>query len=56
MIFYLWIAAFGLVGAQMSWMLRPFIGSPDTAFTWLRTREGNFYLDIARSIGEIFGA
>ena len=56
MIFYLWIAAFGLVGAQMSWMLRPFIGSPDTEFTWLRAREGNFYLDIARSIGELFGA
>ena len=53
--FYLWIIAFGLVGLQMSWMLRPFIGTPHSEFAWLRSRESNFFIDVARSIGELIG-
>ena len=34
---------FGLVGAQMSWVLRPFIGAPGMPFEWLRPRESNFF-------------
>ena len=45
-----------MVGAQMSWVLRPFIGSPDMKFTWFRERQSNFFLDVIRSIGELFGA
>ena len=56
LIFSIWVIAFGLVGVQMSWLLRPFIGSPDNEFAWLRARESNFFLDMIRSIGELLGA
>ncbi len=42
-VFGIWIFVFGLVGAQMGWILRPFIGDPTTEFTWLRRRESNFF-------------
>lgn len=42
-VFACWMAMFGLVGAQMSWILRPFIGAPDKPFTWLRPRGSNFF-------------
>ena len=35
-VFRIWIIVFGLVGAQMAWVLRPFIGTPGQAFTWFR--------------------
>lgn len=34
---------YGVVGAQMGWILRPFIGNPDLPFTWFRARESNFF-------------
>ena len=34
---------FALVGAQMSWVLRPFIGSRGTPFQWFRPRGSNFF-------------
>ena len=55
-VFKIWVLVFALVGAQMSWVLRPFIGSPDLEFTWFRDRDSNFFLDVIRSIGELFGA
>jgi hypothetical protein len=42
-VFDCWMIVFGLVGAQMSWVLRPFIGSPDIPFEWLRPRGSNFF-------------
>ncbi len=54
-VFRIWIIVFSLVGAQMSWVLRPFIGSPDMPFTWFRARESNFFLDVIDSIGKLFG-
>ncbi len=42
-VFRLWVVVFGLVGAQMGWVLRPFIGKPDMPFTWFRARESNFF-------------
>jgi hypothetical protein len=42
-VFQVWIVLFGLVGAQMGWVLRPFIGSPDAPFTWFRERHSNFF-------------
>lgn len=41
--FRAWIVIYALVGAQMGWLLRPFIGSPDLPFAWFRAREGNFF-------------
>ncbi|HVF85269.1 MAG TPA: hypothetical protein VM821_04760 [Abditibacteriaceae bacterium] len=42
-VFYLWIFVFGLVGSQMSWVLRPFLGHPDRPFTLFAGRESNFF-------------
>jgi hypothetical protein len=42
-IFAIWMAVFGLVGSQMAWILRPFIGSPGKDFTWFRPRGSNFF-------------
>lgn len=42
-VFRIWIIVFGLVGAQMGWVLRPFIGNPSMAFTLFRHRESNFF-------------
>lgn len=42
-IFRIWIVVFGLVGAQMSWVLRPFLGEPNHTFTLFRLRESNFF-------------
>ncbi len=41
-VFRCWILLFGLVGAQMGWVLRPFIGKPGMAFTWFRPEPGYF--------------
>jgi hypothetical protein len=46
------LVLYGLVGAQMGWVLRPFIGDPEQAFTLFRAREANFFLDLLRSLGE----
>ncbi|HEV8291417.1 MAG TPA: hypothetical protein VGP94_05820 [Tepidisphaeraceae bacterium] len=42
-VFRIWIIVFSLVGAQMGWVLRPFIGNPNMAFTLFRHRESNFF-------------
>ena len=41
-IFWVWIITYGIVGAQMGWILRPFIGSPNAPFELFRTRSGSF--------------
>lgn len=42
-VFWIWLAVFALVGAQMGWVLRPFIGDPDRPFAWFRERDSNFF-------------
>jgi hypothetical protein len=42
-IFQAWVLGFGIVGAQMAWVLRPFIGRPGQAFTWFRPQSSNFF-------------
>jgi hypothetical protein len=54
MVFRVWVLVFGVVGAQMSWVLRPFVGSPDMPFSWLRARESNFFVDVVRALSELF--
>jgi hypothetical protein len=49
-VFYCWVIMFGLVGAQMGWVMRPFIGSPTSPFTWFRERHGNFFEALAETI------
>lgn len=50
LIFKVWIVIYALVGAQMGWLLRPFIGSPHLEFTWFRAREGNFFQSLMENL------
>jgi hypothetical protein len=47
---------FALVGAQMSWVLRPFIGSPELPFEWFRQRQGNFFVAVLQALGNLFSS
>ena len=50
-ILQIWIVVFGLVGLQMTWVMRPFVGSPNMPFELFReTGKGNIYEDIASSV------
>ncbi len=51
---YVWIVVFGFVGTQLGWTLRPFFGSPGEPFQIFRSIEGNFYVDIVRTLGHLF--
>lgn len=50
LLFRIWVVVYGLVGAQMAWVLRPFIGDPEAEFTLFRVRESNFF---ASAIGHL---
>jgi hypothetical protein len=50
----LWGLVYGVVGAQMGWLLRPFLGSPDLPFTWFRPREDNVLVGILRALRAMF--
>ena len=53
-VFTCWLIVFGLVGAQMGWVLRPFIGSPDMPFQFFRARESNFFDAVLRMLWNLF--
>ena len=55
LVFYLWLSIYMLVGSQMAWTLRPFVGYPNAPFEPFRQVGGNFYDNIFASIGEILG-
>ena len=42
-LFCCWMLIFGLVGAQMAWVLRPFFGHPHQEFQWFSPRGSNFF-------------
>jgi len=50
--FALWGLLYTLVGAQMGWILRPFVGAPGAPFAWLIEREGNIFSDILKTLGD----
>jgi hypothetical protein len=52
-VFAIWVLVFGLIGAQMGWVLRPFIGAPNAPVTFFRPREGNFFEAVANKIGDL---
>jgi hypothetical protein len=54
MVFRLWVIVFALVGAQMGWVLRPFVGNPATPFTWLRGRDSNFFQAVYQTFASLF--
>ncbi len=47
-IFRVWLLIFGTVGAQMAWILRPFVGNPQLPFVLFRPRWSNFFEFILR--------
>ncbi len=49
-----WLVTYGLVGTQMAWIMRPFIGSPKP-FSFFRALESNFYLDLFHVIRQLMG-
>jgi hypothetical protein len=53
-VFRIWILVFGLVGAQMAWVLRPFLGSPQHEFSWFRPRSSNFFEAILYALQHLF--
>lgn len=49
-VFTIWLCVFGLVGAQMGWVMRPFLGHPNSGFALLRLRESNFFQGLWQAI------
>jgi hypothetical protein len=45
-VFRCWMILFALVGSQMGWVLRPFIGDPNTPVTFFRERHANFFAGV----------
>jgi hypothetical protein len=50
----IWCLVYGVVGAQMGWLLRPFLGTPDLPFAWFRPREDSFFVGVLRALGALF--
>jgi len=51
----IWIILYSFVGTQLAWTLRPFFGDPgQQGFQLFRQIEGNFYVNIVRTILHLF--
>lgn len=51
-----WVVLYGLVGSQLGWTLRPFVGSNSEAFQVFRPEiDGNFYAQVVRSVSSMLG-
>ena len=53
-VFRAWLVIYGVVGAQMGWILRPFVGSPDLPFELFRQRESNFLQGLINALTKLF--
>lgn len=53
-----WLAGNLLLGTQLTWILRPFIGSPHLPVEFLRPNafQGNFYETVFRSLQHLFSS
>lgn len=54
LIFAIWIMTYGIVGAQMGWILRPFIGAPGAPIELFRPRSGSVLSGIWNSVQSLF--
>ena len=50
---FIWMLIFGLVGAQMGYMLRPFIGDPEEPWRIFRNFGGNILLDVFKMLKKL---
>jgi hypothetical protein len=48
-----WLITYGIVGTQLAWLLRPFIGNPNSPFSFFRHQESNFYVAVAEALGKL---
>ena len=48
-LFWVWAVLYSLVGGQLAWIMRPFVGSPNEPFQFFRGAGGSLYLEIART-------
>ncbi len=53
-VFGAWTLTYAVVGAQMGWILRPFIGAPSEPFQWFRERQSNFFVVVWESFLRLF--
>ena len=55
-VLFAWFAGNFFLGSQLSWILRPFIGSPDLPVQFFRddALHGNFYENVFRSVTQFF--
>jgi hypothetical protein len=53
-VFSAWTLIYAVVGAQMGWILRPFIGAPNQPFEWFRNRQSNFFVVVWESFLRLF--
>jgi hypothetical protein len=55
-VLFAWLAVNLFLGSQLSWILRPFIGSPSLPVEFFRTAalHGNFYENVFHSLLQIF--
>jgi hypothetical protein len=49
-----WMVTYGIVGTQMAWMMRPFIGHEGSVFTFFRPQESNFYIEVGKVLAKLF--
>jgi hypothetical protein len=54
LVFRCWVVVFALVGAQMAWVLRPFLGNPSQPFTWFRARGSSFFEGVWNHLINLF--
>ncbi len=55
-VFRIWLVIFAFVAIQLSWNLRPFLGSKDMPFQLIRaSTQGNFYSTVLGSVGYMMG-
>ena len=53
-VFRLWTVIYAVVGAQMGWILRPFVGDPHRPFQLFRERQGNFFIAVLEVLESLF--
>ena len=53
-VFACWVIVFALVGAQMGWVLRPFIGDPTRRSRGSASGKSNFFEAVMNAIGTLF--
>jgi hypothetical protein len=55
-VLFAWLSVNLFLGSQLSWILRPFIGSPDLPVEFFRATalHGNFYESVFESLQQIF--